>query len=255
MLMCFSAGPGHGGAAGHWGRCRPRQRRAGSSGWWAPASSWLAAHSKVMFSALDSLVSTSLPLPTLLFPQLVSWTPWPLWVWLRTDTASATSLASSIRKLSAAGRYIALVAYVLISAWFNLLLMECFTLPKWLIPLGGKTMTWQILVFQAELFIRMPASHSTEEVFCTSLKSELTVSLQWQYEAVWVRLPKASERPSTFEDVVLEIVGLNLTDRFLVMMGSKLRVLLKSWRWKKQKSCAQLVTHKKCESKWLVLSQ
>lgn len=37
-------------------------------------------------------------LKPLLFPQRVSWTPWPLWVSLPTDTAFATSLASSIRR-------------------------------------------------------------------------------------------------------------------------------------------------------------
>lgn len=110
MLMCSPAGSGHGRAAGHWGRCWSRQRRTGSSGWWAPASSWLM----LMFSAVDSLVSRNHsphthPTP-LLFPQLVFWTPWHLWVWLLMDTASVTSSASSTRKLSAAGRYVHLVS-------------------------------------------------------------------------------------------------------------------------------------------------
>lgn len=38
--------------------------------------------------------------------QLASWTPWPRWGWQRTVTASATSLASSIRRSSTAGRYV-----------------------------------------------------------------------------------------------------------------------------------------------------
>lgn len=38
------------------------------------------------------------------FLQLVSWTPWRLSVWLRTDTGFATSLESSIRKSITDGR-------------------------------------------------------------------------------------------------------------------------------------------------------
>lgn len=50
--------------------------------------------------------------PPPLSSQLVSWTPWPLWVWLPTDTASATNLASSTRRSSTAGRCVSPVACV-----------------------------------------------------------------------------------------------------------------------------------------------
>lgn len=59
-------------------------------------SSWLAADKWWCEACL-----TALP-----FPQLVSWTLWPLWVWLLTDMASGMSSAFSTRKLSAAGRYV-----------------------------------------------------------------------------------------------------------------------------------------------------
>lgn len=61
-------------------------------------SSWLAADK---WWCEAQLCLTALP-----FPQLVSWTPWPLWVWLLMDMASGMSSAFSTRKLSAAGRYV-----------------------------------------------------------------------------------------------------------------------------------------------------
>lgn len=97
LLLFSAAGFGHGGAAGHRRRRRSRKRRSRSSGRWAP--SWLAANRRWR------LVPSQTCLLSLMCPQLVSWTPWPLWVWLRTDTASATSLASSTRKLWTAGRW------------------------------------------------------------------------------------------------------------------------------------------------------
>lgn len=65
------------------------------------------------FSQPPRLLSLSL--------QPVSWTPWPRWVWLPMGTASATSLVSSIRKLSTAGRYVHLVV---LSEMFNKLLQD-----------------------------------------------------------------------------------------------------------------------------------
>ena len=102
VSMCSSVGTGHGGAAGYRGRRWFRQRRAGSPCWWATDR---------LLTDRCLLLRTDLSQPLLLpcslsFPQLVSWTPWPLWVLLLTGMAFAMSLASSIRKSATAGRYV-----------------------------------------------------------------------------------------------------------------------------------------------------
>lgn len=90
-MCCTSAGSGHGGTAGHRGRRRLRKRRPGPPCWWVLG--WILTE---IFQLTDSRLCS---------PQLVSWTPWPPWGLQRTDMESVTSLVSSIRKSSTAGRY------------------------------------------------------------------------------------------------------------------------------------------------------